>query len=113
MYFRTRVQLPAPPILSEGLRPSDSPTRALARRFAARSVPVARSLRSLAMLARFAPGTPLRAHSLALRARIRARDRARFARAVSKAERFPPAARLGSLRYARAPPLAPLRSRLV
>src|SRR3954466_8860910 len=35
MYFRTRVQLPAPPpFSSEGLRPSDCPTRALARRFA-------------------------------------------------------------------------------
>jgi hypothetical protein len=31
----TRLQLPAPPFFSEGLRPSDSPTRALARRFAA------------------------------------------------------------------------------
>jgi len=33
MYFRTRVQIPAPPISIEGLRPSNSPTRALARRF--------------------------------------------------------------------------------
>src|SRR5690349_10989560 len=33
MYFRTRVQIPAPPIFIEGLRPSNSPTRALARRF--------------------------------------------------------------------------------
>src|SRR4051812_18896708 len=32
MYFRTRVQIPAPPISFEGLRPSNSPTRALARR---------------------------------------------------------------------------------
>src|SRR5262245_59537722 len=67
MYFRTRVQLPAPPFLSEGLRPSDSPTPSLARRFPpslfelrrgrppARSVPVARSLRSLAAVSAASP----------------------------------------------------------
>ena len=62
MYFRTRVQIPAPPISSEGLRPSDSPTRALARRFAAPSDRVARSLASLARRVRLRPSdSPTRA----------------------------------------------------
>src|SRR4051812_47709261 len=59
------MQIPAPPILIEGLRPSNSPTRALARRSAG-------SLRSRGSFApltraahRFAPRTPLLALSLA------------------------------------------------
>ncbi len=69
MYFRTRVQIPAPPLFIEGLRPSNSPTRALARRCAG----ALRSRGSLAALARAFPTPALELPYTRSRAPLRRR----------------------------------------